>query len=600
MEPLPPLLSLLLLPLLLLTAGSNTATAAGDGCSIGTGCDLALGSYLVASDQNVTYIGQLFGLGDDYRLLQPYNPGRPNPDFVAIGDRINVSFTCQCLARPSDPAATYLAGSFPHKVVTGETYTSIANQYNNLTTADWLAATNIYPPNSIPDIATVNVTVNCSCGDRAVSDAYGLFLTYPLRDRETLASVAASHGFSSPGQLDMIRKYNPGMDGVTGSGIVYIPVQDPKGSYRPLQSSGRRKAEQGALLPSSEESSRLASTISMQKVTPSTTQADGASPSAGITVDRSVEFSYEELFSATEGFNLIHKIGQGGFGAVYYAELRGEKAAIKKMDMQATQEFLAELKVLTHVHHLNLVRLIGYCTEGSLFLVYEFIENGNLSQHLRGTGYEPLSWTERVQIALDSARGLEYIHEHTVPVYIHRDIKSANILIDKNTRAKVADFGLTKLTEVGGTSLQTRVVGTFGYMPPEYARYGDVSPKVDVYAFGVVLYELISAKDAIVRSTESATDSKGLVYLFEEALNAPDPKEGLRKLVDPKLGDAYSIDNILKMTHLANACTQEDPKLRPTMRSVVVALMTLSSTSEFWDMNALYENPGLVNLMSGR
>ncbi|KAM3190019.1 hypothetical protein ACQJBY_068322 [Aegilops geniculata] len=247
------------------------------------------------------------------------------------------------------------------------------------------------------------------------------------------------------------------------------------------------------------------------------------------------------------------------------------------------------------------VRLIGYCTESSLFLVYEFIENGNLSQHLRGTGYEPLSWVERVQIALDSARGLEYIHEHTVPVYIHRDIKSANILIDKNTRAKVADFGLTKLTEVGGgTSLQTRVVGTFGYMPPEYARYGDVSPKVDVYAFGVVLYELISAKDAIVRSTESASDSKGLVYLFEEALNVPDPKEGLKRLIDPKLGDDYPIDAILKMTHLANACTQEDPKLRPTMRSVVVALMTLSSTSEFWDMNALYENPGLVNLMSGR
>jgi len=197
-----------------------------------------------------------------------------------------------------------------------------------------------------------------------------------------------------------------------------------------------------------------------------------------------------------------------------------QKAAIKKMDMQASHEFLAELKVLTHVHHLNLVRLIGYCTEGSLFLVYEYIENGNLSQHLRGTGYEPLSWAARVQIALDSARGLEYIHEHTVPVYIHRDIKSANILIDKNYRAKVADFGLTKLTEVGNTSLPTRgIVGTFGYMPPEYARYGDVSPKVDVYAFGVVLYELISAKEAIVRSTESASDSKGLVYLVIVLLN---------------------------------------------------------------------------------
>uniref|UniRef100_A0A453Q840 non-specific serine/threonine protein kinase n=1 Tax=Aegilops tauschii subsp. strangulata TaxID=200361 RepID=A0A453Q840_AEGTS len=351
----------------------------------------------------------------------------------------------------------------------------------------------------------------------------------------------------------------------------------------------RRKAKQNAL--------RLASTILMQKVTSSATQADVASLAAGITVDKSVEFTYQELFNATEGFNITHKIGQGGFGAVYYAELVGEKAAIKKMDMQATQEFLAELKVLTHVHHLNLVRLIGYCTESSLFLVYEFVENGNLSQHLRGTDYEPLSWAERVRIALDSARGLEYIHEHTVPVYIHRDIKSANILIDKNTRAKVADFGLTKLTEVGGASLQTRVVGTFGYMPPEYVRYGDISRKVDVYAFGVVLYELISGKDAIVRPTDgSASGSRGLVYLFEEALTALDPKEGLQKLIDPKLGDDYPVDAILMMTHLANACTEEDPKLRPTMRSVVVALMTLSSMSEFWDM----KNPGLVNLMSGR
>ncbi|MCI18399.1 LysM receptor kinase K1B, partial [Trifolium medium] len=106
----------------------------------------------------------------------------------------------------------------------------------------------------------------------------------------------------------------------------------------------------------------------------------------GITVDKSVEFSYEELAKATDGFSEANIIGRGGFGSVYYAELRNEKAAIKKMDMQASKEFLAELKVLTHVHHLNLVRLIGYCVEGSLFLVYEYIENGNLSQHLRGTG----------------------------------------------------------------------------------------------------------------------------------------------------------------------------------------------------------------------
>ncbi|KAF8701372.1 hypothetical protein HU200_033703 [Digitaria exilis] len=328
-------------------------------------------------------------------------------------------------------------------------------------------------------------------------------------------------------------------------------------------------------------SGTTSTTSSMDKIALSSSEADSV-PISGITVEKSVEFSYTELFDATEGFSMSNKIGQGGFGVVYYADLRGMKAANKKMDMQATHEFLAELKVLTHVHHLNLVRIIGYCIESSLFIVYEYIDNGNLSQHLRGTGgnvsplrlavvyiytyllgascklisihinigYEPLSWARRVQIALDSARGLEYIHEHTVPVYIQRDVKSANILIDKNYWAKV------------------RIVHGYG-------QYGDVFPKVDVYAFGVVIYELISAKEAIMRSAESCSDSKGLIYLFEDALSTPDRKEGLQRLLDPTLGEDCPIDSVLEMTVLARACTQLDPKSRPTMRSVVVALMTL-------------------------
>ncbi|XP_022014718.2 chitin elicitor receptor kinase 1-like [Helianthus annuus] len=300
-------------------------------------------------------------------------------------------------------------------------------------------------------------------------------------------------------------------------------------------------------------------------------------PVQGITVDRAVEFSYEELSKATNDFSLDNKIGQGGFGSVYYAELRGEKAAIKKMDMQASKEFLAELKVLTHVHHLNLVRLIGYCVEGSLFLVYEYIENGNLSQHLHGSGRDPLPWSTRVQIALDSARGLEYIHEYTASVFIHCDIKSANILIDRNFNGKVADFGLTRLTEVGSRS---RLVGTFGYMSPEYAQYGDVSPKVDVYAFGVVLYELISAKEAIIRANGSDGEPKGLIALFDEVLSQAHPKDGLVKMIDPRLKDNYPLYSVHKMAQLAKACTHEDPQRRPRMRSIVVALMNLSSSME--------------------
>ncbi|KAM7495229.1 hypothetical protein LguiB_029838 [Lonicera macranthoides] len=690
------------------------------------GCDLALGSYYVWPESNLTFISEITGAPID--VILNYNPQIPNQDSVQSDSRIRIPFTCDCINRE------FLGHVFTYNVRSGDTYDKVANlYYANLTTVPWLERFNFYSPNRIPDTnARLNVTVNCSCGDSRVSKDYGLFVTYPLRPGESLDSVASQSNLTA----DLIRNYNLGANFSAGSGLVYIPGRDASGNYPPLKtstglSSGiiagisvggavvlllfavclyvgffrKKKVQEISSLSTATEDQSLQAAHGMVaramstplcggmvaqrghptpevggslethiKRTPQSTvcrrgrrfpwgegcdalsdeyslvwrngsssdeyslvwrngsskgashtgswgilgdlynlasggtlfkSADPTGPGAsprltGITVDKSVEFSYEELSKATDDFSLSYKIGQGGFGAVYYAELRGEKAAIKKMDMQASREFLAELKVLTHVHHLNLVRLIGYCVEGSLFLVYEFIENGNLSQHLRGSERDPLPWATRVQIALDSARGLEYIHEHTVPVYIHRDIKSANILIDKNFHAKVADFGLTKLTEVGSTSMPTRLVGTFGYMPPEYAQYGDVSPKIDVYAFGVVIYELISAKEAIVKENGSVSESKGLVALFDEVLGKPDPKEDLGKLVDPRLGENYPLDSVRKMAQLAKACTHEKPELRPSMRSIVVALMTLSSSTEDWDIGSFYENQALVNLMSGR
>ncbi|ONK58702.1 uncharacterized protein A4U43_C09F15790 [Asparagus officinalis] len=538
--------------------------------------------YTVSPNQNLTLIASFFNLSSPDSIL-PYN-NNINKDVILPGQRINVPIlTCACIED------SFLGHTFSYTTVGGDTYEKIAGvQYSNLTTAAVLAADNAIPPNRIPTGAEVKVTVNCSCGDAAVSTEYGLFETYPIAAGENLSSIAKKFGVKDY----LIRSYNPGSN--FSSGIVFVPAKDQNGSYLPLQSNGkskglsgggiagivvaviivllglasylyfgvykRQKAKKSQFIPSSfGDKSTSHSNAAMDSGSKS--QDGSAALLGGFTVDRSVEFSYEELARATNDFSMANKIGEGGFGAVYYAELRGEKAAIKKMDMEATREFLAELKVLTHVHHLNLVRLIGYCTDGSLFLVYEFIENGNLSQHLRGSERDPLEWSTRVQIALDSARGLEYIHEHTVPVYIHRDIKSANILIDKKFHAKVADFGLTKLTQAGGMTQPTRLVGTFGYMPPEYAQFGDVSPKIDVFAFGVVLYELISAKEAIVK-TGVGTESMGLVGLFEDALNQPEPKEHLKKLVDPRLGDNYPIDSAHKTALLAKACTQENPQLR--------------------------------------
>ncbi|KAL9257396.1 Chitin elicitor receptor kinase 1-like protein [Drosera capensis] len=604
---------------LLLLLLLNLLYYADSKCS--SGCDLALASYTAWSGTNFTFIASVFDNTASITSILSYNTQVTSKDSIVAGTRYNVPFSCSCIDR------SFLGTTFTYTTIQGDTYTKISDTYYaNLTTVEWTEARNSYSVNDIPTGAVVNVTVNCSCGDARVSREYGLFITYPLAEGDTLESVAKYANISNS---SLLQEYNPGVNFSAGSGLVYIPTKDASGSYRPLTSKGispgviagiivavlvvfvaatvfvyirciRRKKIKKRLLLAELHADPSNVFGSSYGASYSSGNAGGATAITGITVDKSVEFSYEELAKATDDFSLANKIGQGGFGAVYYAELRGENAAIKKMDMQATKEFLAELKVLTHVHHLNLVRLIGYCVEGSLFLVYEYIDNGNLSQHLRGSGRDPLLWSARVQIALDSARGLEYIHEHTVPVYIHRDIKSANILIDKNFHAKVADFGLAKLTEVG----TTRLVGTFGYMPPEYAQYGEVSAKVDVYAFGVVLYELISAKEAVVKdSGGSAADSKGLVGLasssFEEAMSHPDPDE-IRKLVDPRLEDNYPLESVIKMAQLAKACTQENAQLRPSMRSVVVALMTLSSTTEVWDVASFYENKGLVNLMSGR
>lgn len=211
----------LLMRLLLLAAAASAATAAGNGCS--SGCNLALGSFTIGRNENLTYIARLFGI-DDYQKLKPYNPRSrfSNLDFIPAGERVNVYFPCRCLALPAAPFSTYLAGSFPYKVIPLDTYSSIAAKFSNLTTADWLMATNGYPSNNMGGrTVTVNVTVNCSCGDPAVSPEYKLFLTYPLGEGETFDSVAEKNGFLLESDMDLFRKYNPAND----SRIVYIPLR---------------------------------------------------------------------------------------------------------------------------------------------------------------------------------------------------------------------------------------------------------------------------------------------------------------------------------------------------------------------------------------
>ncbi|CAA7049660.1 unnamed protein product [Microthlaspi erraticum] len=204
-------------------------------------------------------------------------------------------------------------------------------------------------------------------------------------------------------------------------------------------------------------------------------------------IEKPVVFTYDEIRAATDEFSDSNLLGHGNYGSVYFGLLREQEVAVKRMTATKTKEFAAEMKVLCKVHHSNLVELIGYAaTVDELFVVYEYVQKGMLKNHLhepQSKGNTPLSWIMRNQIALDAARGLEYIHEHTKTHYVHRDIKTSNILLDEAFRAKISDFGLAKLVEKTGDGeiSVTKVVGTYGYLAPEYLSDGLATPKSDVY-----------------------------------------------------------------------------------------------------------------------
>ncbi|KAI3928777.1 hypothetical protein MKW98_024378 [Papaver atlanticum] len=236
-------------------------------------------------------------------------------------------------------------------------------------------------------------------------------------------------------------------------------------------------------------------------------------PSPGMSLGFSKStFTYEELKMATNGFSDANLLGQGGFGYVHKGVLpNGTEVAVKSLKAgsgQGEREFQAEVEIISRVHHRHLVSLVGYCMVGDKrMLVYEFVPNNTLEFHLHGKGRPTMDWSTRLKIALGSAKGLAYLHEDCHPKIIHRDIKAANILIDFKFEAQVADFGLAKIASDTNTHVSTRVMGTFGYLAPEYASSGKLSDKSDVFSFGVMLLELITGRRPVDSNQSYMDDS---------------------------------------------------------------------------------------------
>ncbi|KAH0920741.1 hypothetical protein HID58_020759 [Brassica napus] len=329
-------------------------------------------------------------------------------------------------------------------------------------------------------------------------------------------------------------------------------------------------------------------------------------------IEKPTVFTYEEIRVATDGFADSNLLGHGNYGSVYFGLLREQEVAVKRMTATKTKEFAAEMKVLCKVHHSNLVELIGYAaTSDELFVVYEYVQKGMLKNHLhdpQSKGNTPLSWIMRNQIALDAARGLEYIHEHTKTHYVHRDIKTSNILLDEAFRAKISDFGLAKLVEKTGESevSVTKVVGTYGYLAPEYLSDGRATSKSDVYAFGVVLFEIISGREAVIRTEAMGTknpERRPLASTMLAALkNSPDSMNmtSLKEFVDPNMVDLYPHDCLFKIAMLAKQCVDDDPILRPNMKQVVISLSQILLSSIEWEATLAGNSQVFSGLVQGR
>ncbi|PON48146.1 Mitogen-activated protein kinase kinase kinase [Parasponia andersonii] len=286
-------------------------------------------------------------------------------------------------------------------------------------------------------------------------------------------------------------------------------------------------------------------------------------------------FSLNEIERATNNFDAARILGEGGFGLVYSGTLDdGREVAVKILkrdDHHGGREFLAEVEMLSRLHHRNLVKLIGICTEDQTrCLVYELVPNGSVESHLHGVDKEtdPLDWDARIKIALGAARGLAYLHEDSNPRVIHRDFKSSNILLEHDFTPKVSDFGLARAALDGNRHISTHVMGTFGYLAPEYAMTGHLLVKSDVYSYGVVLLELLTGRKPVDLSQPPGQEN--LVAWARPLLTN---KEGLGTIIDPAINaEMISPDSVAKVAAIASMCVQPEVSHRPFMGEVVQAL----------------------------
>ncbi|KAI5393051.1 hypothetical protein KIW84_060268 [Lathyrus oleraceus] len=314
-----------------------------------------------------------------------------------------------------------------------------------------------------------------------------------------------------------------------------------------------------------------------------------------IEISESLQFKLDTIRDATNDFSDDNKLGQGGFGTVYRGTLpNGQEIGVKRLSKDSGQgdlEFKNEVLLVAKLQHRNLVRLLGFCIEGrERLLVYEYVHNKSLDYFIFDeTKRVCLNWESRYKIIAGIARGILYLHEDSRLRIIHRDLKASNILLDEEMNPKIADFGMARLFAVDQTQENTnRIVGTYGYMAPEYVMHGQFSVKSDVFSFGVLILEIISGhKNSGIRRGD--TNEYLLSFIWRNWRDGSPTN-----IIDPTIIND-SVNEVLRCIHIGLLCVQENAASRPTMASVVLMLnshsLGLSRPSE----PAFYIDSGAVD-----
>eukprot|EP01018_Ginkgo_biloba_P020205 Gb_20450 [translate_table: standard] len=551
-------------------------------------------------------ISDLFGVS---RLSIAKSSDLPSESISLVeGQLLLVPVTCNCMGNLSQANITY-------QILEGDTFYLVSTQnFEYLTTYQAVEVAN---PTLVPTNLTIGVEVvfpiRCQCPTQSqLRSGINKLITYVVQKGDTMLDISKKFG----AKLQDLESQNGNPPTIFPNTTLLIPVSEKPSLSQPiapssppspapvsdthvseggssykgliigvsiagacglvgiallvfwvLKKSSSYKLKNKSEVPKKLLSSRMGSSLRKLRV------QDDFLASVTDYIDKPFIYSVEDLKKATQNFSPLCNIQ----GTVYKGTIDDRNYAIKQMKGGVSEE----LRILQKVNHINLVKLEGICisSEGQSFLVYEYVENGSLNSWLRNptsvqkkpASSSSLTWKTRLQIALDVANGLQYIHEHTTPSVVHKDIKSSNILLDREFRAKLANFGMAKS---GINALTKHIVGTQGYMAPEYLADGLVTPKLDVFAFGVVLLELISGKEAILRQGGLPIAGKeGLLWTqIKPLMEAQDRGEKLRRWIDPLLQNFYLIDSVMSLASMARACVEEDPGARPSLPEIVYRL----------------------------